>query len=291
MIILKVLAIRYVYTNKGVKMGSIPDKVKKYYEDNGRGHLSIEMTKRSMKVPFASNEFKKAIRYIKPKLPDGYDVYMHFSNPKRSQTSGKTVVTYASSVNAIHEFGHALGFSHANSLLGGKKKGSRDPFDQMTIFSPYPSTNAPHRFQKGWFLPGELLECGSGSYDIGMLKNFKDETSVKVLKCENYFISFGEKKGTQYVSIHTIYGPKHTFIIGMYKIVNGKTYFDESSNLTIKVTKTSNNLLSIDLDDGKDAQASDSEMEDCKLGHVESDDSDDCEDLIDEPPSKRVKLI
>lgn len=51
---------------------------------------------------------------------------MHFCNPKRSHTGGKNVITYASNTNAIHEFGHAIGFSHANSKLSGESQGSRD---------------------------------------------------------------------------------------------------------------------------------------------------------------------
>lgn len=261
--VLDVLSIGYNFKDKKISLGSIPSNVKKYYENNSRGNLTINMKTMSVNVPFNSNELQNSIDYVKTKIPQGLDVYMHFCNPKRSHTGGKNVITYASNTNAIHEFGHAIGFSHANSKLSGESQGSRDPFDQMTIFAPYPSTNAPHRFQMGWFLPGELLFCGSGTYTIGMLKNFGDKTSVKVLKIGKFFISFGEKNNIKYVATHTIYGKNSSFIIGMNETKVGKSYHNEESNITITIKNVTDNLLTIDVVDGN-MKISENDMEECE---------------------------
>jgi hypothetical protein len=265
---LDVLAIGYVFKDKKISLGSIPGNVKKYYENNSRGNLTINMKTMSINVPFNKSDMQNAIDYVKTKVPQGLDVYIHFCDPKRSHTGGKNVITFASNTNAIHEFGHAIGFDHSNSKLNGESQGSRDPFDQMTIFAPYPSTNAPHRFQLGWFLPGELLLCSSGTYTIGMLKNFDDKTSVKVLKIGKFFISFGEKDNIKYVTIHTVYGQKSTFIIGMNKTEVGKSYHNNESNIIITIKNVTNSLLTIDVVVGNIITEEDSEecsgMEQCE---------------------------
>lgn len=248
---LDVLAIGYVFKDKKINLGSIPNNVKKYYENNSRGNLTINMKTMSINVPFNESEMKDAIDYVKTKVPKDLDVYMHFCDPIKSHTGGKNVITFASNTNAIHEFGHAIGFEHANFKLNAEEEsqGSKDPFDQMTSFAPYPSTNAPHRFQMGWFLPGELLLCSSGTYTIGMLKNFNDKTSVKVLKIGKFFISFGEKDNVKYVTIHTVYGEKSTFIIAMNETKIGKSYHNDESNMTITIKNVTNSLLTIDVVD------------------------------------------
>jgi len=274
---MKVISIEYIFTDKRINMKSIPNTVKKYYEDNSRGNLTINMTSKSMRVPYKHIDYKKAIQYVKSKISETFDVYIHFCNPKRSHTGGKNVITWASKTNAIHEFGHAIGFAHANSVLGGKKRSSVDPFDQMTIFSPYPSTNAPHRNMKGWYLPGELLKCGSGKYTIGMLKNFNDVTSVKVLKCRDFYVSFGNKKGTNYIAIHTVYGVKSTFIVGMNKAATGNTIINSISNLKITITNVTKDLVSFDLVDNLQEIVCE-ESDDCSMDNI-----DDSESESDDP--------
>jgi hypothetical protein len=275
----KALSIKYIFTDKAIDIKTIPDKVKKYYEDNARGHLSIVMNTISMRVPFNSSEYKDAIKYVNGKMPAGYDVYLHFCNPKTSHTGGKNVITWASSTNAIHEFGHALGFAHANSLLSGKKEGSKDPFDQMTIYVPYPSTNAPHRFLMKWFLPGEYVKVdtvGSSTYTIGMLKNFNDRTSVKVIDIGKYFLSYGVKKDVNYVAVHTLEG-KATYIIGMFKAEAGKSYTIDDLSITVKKPSDKDKTVTMDVSIGALAtersvdDSVDCDCEDCDLEEHDDD--------------------
>jgi hypothetical protein len=220
-------------------------------------------------VPFLQAEFKDAIQFVREKIiseldvKNKFDVYMHFCNPIRSQTGGKHVITWASNTNAIHEFGHALKFGHAFSSLSGELLSSRDPFDQMTMFEPYSSTNAPHRFMKDWFLPGELVRCKSGMFTLGQLKNFDDVSSIKVLKIDNFFISYNEKDNVNYVTLHKIFDVKKTCIIGMYKVEVGKEFKNAESDLTITVKNFSDDLVTIDVFNVNESNFEDDEIYEC----------------------------
>lgn len=281
---IKVLLISYKYTDKSINPGSIGQKIKNYYENNSRNTVTIKLTSVAYKVPFTKNQVNKAVDYVKNIMPKGYDVYVHFCNPKISHTGGGNVITYASTTNAVHEFGHALGLSHANSLLSGEFKRSRDPFDQMTIFAPYPSTNAVHRYQLDWFLPGEFIEydASRSKYTLGMLKNFADKKSTKVIfyktpdvndptKMKRFFLSYGAKNGFDYVTIHTIYGKNSSVILAMYKVIKGRIYTNEDSGITIKIDSESDNLVNFTL------TTKDSVLRSANEEHYHKDEDDECE--------------
>ena len=308
---INVLLITYIYTNGAVKAGYLGNTLKNYYEQNSRNTVTIKITSVTYRVPFLNTQVIQAIQYVKTKMPKGFDVYVHLCNPKTSHTGQGNVITAATTTNVVHEFGHALGLSHANMNLSGKSMSSRDPFDQMTIFAPYPSTNAVHRFQLDWFLPGELINYISGktNYTIGMLKNFADKTSAKVImysipvlndatKIKKFFISYGSKKDrkkdtffTNYVTIHTIYGKNSSFLIGMYNVVNGKLYTNVESGLSIKMGKLHDGLVDIVVTtatadkliiaskidghnehDGHDEH--DDDCEKCQMGYIEDNKED-----------------
>lgn len=248
----KILFVKFIYTN-GKTSSSAVKKSIKYYEDNGRGKVKIQHKVISEKVPYEKKQFNKAKKMVREKVlkqyPD-YDCYVLICNPRRSQAGGKFVITHQSSVNMIHELGHFFGFSHANSLLSGIKQSSRDPFDQMTIFSPYPSTNSPHRVQNKWLLDNELITGESGTYTIGQLKQFKDTTTAKIVKSPNshrYYISYGIKNSVNYVVVHTVYGKNSSFIIGMYRLKEGKTYYNEIAEITIKCIEFNKDILTFEL--------------------------------------------
>jgi hypothetical protein len=259
---IKVLLISYKYTDKSINPRNLGNTIKNYYENNSRNTVTINLTSVAYKVPFTSKQFNQAIDYVKKIMPKGYDVNVHFCNPGVSHTGGGNVITWASTTNAVHEFGHACGLGHANSLLSGKTQHCRDPFDQMTIFAPYPSTNAVHRYQLNWFLDGELVKYDptQPNYTIGMLKNFADKQSAKVVlytfpsasdptNIRKFFVSYGAKKGVNYVTLHTIIGPASSFIIGMWAVVKDKTVTNAMSGLTIKMNGESgvfpNNVISL----------------------------------------------
>ncbi len=262
---IKVLLISYIYTDKTVRAGSLGNRIKDYYEKNSRDTITITITPVSYTVPFTNDQCPQAVQYVKNKMPKGYDINVHLCNPKTSHTGAGNVITYASVTNVIHEFGHAIGLSHANSMLSGKSEGSRDPFDQMTITAPYPSTNAVHRYQLDWFLDHELVDYTTGQtkYTIGMLKNFSDKTSTKVVlykvpatndptNIRKFFVSYGTKKEkkndkflTNYVALHTVYGKNSSFIIGMYKVANGKVYTNAESGLSITLGNEHNNTIDL----------------------------------------------
>lgn len=233
------LVISYEYTDKIIELNGIPQRVKNYYENNSRNMLTISIKTMSIKVPFKSTEFKDAIDYVNGVKPKGYDIYIHVCNPIRSHTAKGNVITYNSVTNAIHEYGHALGLEHANMTLNGIKKESKDPFDQMTSFAPYPSTNSVHRYLKGWFFEGEFLEVDNYPETIilGQLKNFFDKTSLKCLKKDNFFISFNEKDGDYYLCVHSLYGPKSSFLIKMSKLSKGQVItFDSMDFIVIELS-------------------------------------------------------
>lgn len=54
--VLDVLSIGYNFKDKKISLGSIPSNVKKYYENNSRGNLTINMKTISVNVQFNSNE-------------------------------------------------------------------------------------------------------------------------------------------------------------------------------------------------------------------------------------------
>ena len=280
----KMLFIRFVYNDGATSTKSVKKSVK-YYEDNGRGTVKIEYKITSMRVPFDKEEFKEAKTYVRERVPPGYDCYVMICNPRRSRIGGKFIATHQSSVNMIHEIGHFFNFAHSSSVLGGVQQSSRDPFDQMTIFGPYPSTNAPHRVQNNWLLDGELVSGKCGTYEIGMLKNFEDRTTVKIIKSPNsrrYYISYGVKKNIPYVVVHTVYGKKSTFIIGMYKLEKGKEYYNERSEISIKCLDFNNKTLKFELKVDP-TEESDDDLDECSDvdNSVEDEDAED-EDAEDE---------
>jgi hypothetical protein len=256
---MKVLLINYKYTDKTVNGWGLQDDLNDYYVANSESQLKFDFDRKLYIVPFTSKQVDKAVDFVKKKVPNGFDVYVHFCNPVISHTGNSHVITYASRTNLIHEFGHALGFGHANSKLSGELEHSRDPFDQMTMFAPYPSTNAVHRYQLKWLRDTELINYSTEKsvYEICMLKNFDNKKDAKVIfyqtaaenqsKMKRYFVSYGSKKGSNYITIHTIYGAWSSVLIGMYKVQDEKTYSNKESGISLKVVSESGGFVSFEM--------------------------------------------
>jgi hypothetical protein len=263
--VIKVLLISYKFTNKLVSSKNLGQEIKNYYESNSRNKIDIALTKVTYAVPFTSSNVKPAVSYVKRIMPRGFSVYIHFCNPKVSNTGGGNIVTFASRTNSIHEFGHFMGLQHASTSFG-KLVQSTDPFDQMTSYAPYPSTNSVHRYIKNWFLENELVTVTEGpttswpmTFRLGMLKNFVDKTSTKVVLYQfpeagasggfrRFFISYGTNKGTNCLVVHTVYGSVHSILIGIYrKLAEGSMLKNEKSGLTFKILGSSDNFINFEM--------------------------------------------
>jgi hypothetical protein len=294
--VIKVLCISYRFTDKFIDGKNLGNELKKYYETNSRGYNTFEITNLTYRVPFHSSQYKTAVPYVRGIMPQTFDCYVHFVNPKTSRYGHRQVITYASRTNVIHEFGHFLRLSHANQNINGNKiVTSKDPFSQMTIFSPYPSLNPVHRYQLRWFLPGELVVNidNQKDYVIAKLKNFRDRRSAKVVfivhGARKYFISYGDLKGVNYVCIHTIYGKNSSFLIGMYRATKGGLFVNNPSGITIKVEDINSSFITLnillpasenDLIESELESDSNSTISKCSLGQID----EDIEDFIDNIP-------
>lgn len=254
--ILRILMISYKYLDKTIPFGNLGRIVKNYYEQNSRGFMKFDITQRTISVPRLSTQIvSDSVAFVRKLLPDSFDVFIHLCNPKTSRYGKKHVITWASTTNVIHEVGHAIGLSHANQTINGKLQTSRDAFSQMTIHAPYPSLNPVHRLQLNWFLDGEMVDLSDLSdlsekdypkvYKLYKLSDLNDRTNLKVIRKDNYFISYGSLKSKNYLVIHklNVEKPKGFFkwtsiLIARYVVVEGREYENTEAGLCIEVVKS-----------------------------------------------------
>jgi hypothetical protein len=256
----RILCVSYKYQDKTINCGDLGNKLKEYYERNSRNKVRIFLKYFTANVPHHSSNAEGAVEYFKKTYMKDYPdftFYIHFCNPKISHTGNGHVITWASVTNTIHETGHLFKFTHANRFdyKDGKrvKLSSRDPFDCMTIMSPYPSLNPVHRHLNGWFLDNEEVFCVPGNtYNLFRMTNFEDKTNIKALVFETgeqrYWISYGRFKGEDFIIFHTWMGRQFSFLDHTYKVEKNKTFTDSSTGLTITInayTSTSVELLII----------------------------------------------
>lgn len=233
----KILTVSYHFKDKIINGNHIMASVKRFYENNSRHLVKILLLQTTVHVlanfkDLSTNEVLR-IGHRQINVPQFFDVdyYVHFVNPKTSHTVGNTSITFASYTNAVHETGHLFGLGHANKLKRTKGRvkvlHSRDPFDCMTSFAPYPSLNPVHRFQKGWFLPGELLTIHNETEvetALYMLKNFdvSDQTKPKVVMIDGLvkrFVSYGVFKRKPVMIIHRISkNGRFSYLEGFYQL-------------------------------------------------------------------------
>ena len=259
--VLKVLLIQYIFLNGKIgQIGSNGIGIKEFYERNSRGAVKIHLRTIHMRVPYNSvAQTNKVVTYVKRRLPKNHDVYVHFALPKVSRANGRHIVTHSTRANAIHEFGHTLGLSHANSRLRWNiTKRGNDPFSQMTTGIPYFSMNPPHLYQLNWFLPGEITlhstERQMGQNHIYTLHQLRDFHIGPVLKCvhikirsevgamRSHFLSYGKIDGQLYIALHVVYGEGHSFLLGKYP-VERRTFSHRQIGLSFNVLSFNNSVV------------------------------------------------
>lgn len=287
---IKVLLVNYHFTDKKINGLSLGKYIKEYYENNSRGKLNIILSQYNMIIntKYNKNHAGTVFKNNKNRAPKGHDYYLHFCNPKVSRANGKHAVTWASRINTVHEFGHLLGLTHANTHNINKPKQlvrSSDPFDQMTSFASYASTNAPHRFLMDWYLPGEFLEFdGTGRYNLWMLKSFGNKKDIKTLfhrvPAENgvfkrFFVSLVDQKNQLRVAVHTIYGPNSSILLMNQVVQPDREYYNKQSGLRFRFTDIKKDNVLIEFIG--DSKTNDTEKEDDTLK-----DNIDVEDEVNE---------
>jgi hypothetical protein len=290
-----VVIISYKFANKAVHGGSLGQKIKEYYEDNSRGMVTYTMTNftATIPTPFGKTNLNKATAMGKSQADahfgaNKFDLYVHFCNPTISHTGRNQSMVYASYPNAIHEFGHLMKFSHANSFKYGSNGNittvhTKDPFDCMTIFAPYPSLNPVHRHSHGWYLPGELVEMTLGNtYKMAMLKNLSDKTNIKALHFvssvnhRNYWITFGTFKNKPVIAFHTSSPDFATsYLDEFYSIVDGKV-INHRSGISVTIADINNNFMTIKVTATQELSALSAPEPDDDPDPVISENNDDC---------------
>lgn len=271
---IRVLLINYKFNNKHIKAGNLGTRLKNYYEKNSRGKLRIVLNTytSTFNAKYVRHKLTPYINQTRNRVPKNHDYFVHFCNPPVSRANGKHAITFASSINTIHEFGHLLGLSHANHLQNGKLIRSKDPYDQMTSFASYPSTNAVHRFLKKWLLDTELaviedsdLEKGPIEFTICKLKAFGNKNNLKVIHyrtpakgegfegvMKRFFISFADQKGADRLVVHTIYGQNSSILLNHFNITpntikTNKVYHNKQADLYFQVLERKGNIIRIQI--------------------------------------------
>jgi hypothetical protein len=254
-----VLVVSYQFKDKLVNGRSFGPKIKDYYENNSRGNVLITVSYATAMIPFnySMPKVNDAVALAKQQLAAQMrrtDITVHYCNPKVSHSGNHNSITWASSVNTIHEVGHLFGFAHANT----KKYNANgtftvihetDPFDPMTSQMTYPSFNPAHRHQVGWYAPGEAVYAELGqTYTLAMLKDFTNNTNIKALYWtfttnnvqQNYWISYGTNGPANKIILHSS-NPnfKYSYLEGFYD-VSRPVINHKPSGLSITITQLSN---------------------------------------------------
>lgn len=288
-----VLVISYKFIDKTINGMGLGPKIKKYYEQNSRNKVKLNITYFTavFKTTFGYTAQNVQIATNQANLkfgPKKFKYYVHVCNPVKSTSGGNATKTYNSATNAIHEFGHLLGFGHSNKMdytgKEPKKLYGKDPFDAVIVFAVYPSLSPPHLYNHGWYLPGEIvLAKNNTTYTLYMLRDFST-SGVKTLGYYKndrlYFVSYGWKpvrktKVPEYFLIihYTDSGYNYSFLDVCYSLSKMPQSFEHKrTGFTFNIIKNDPKFLDIQVLGQSDSEMGTGEIE---IDHIEDSKVDD----------------
>lgn len=262
MTIKKIVAVNYKFTDKLISGGNIAKKVKKFIENNSRNLVKVELSVITVDInePYSQKKTDKHVELAKKQFNSKlYDIRIHFCNPRISHAGRGDAITHASYTNAVHETLHLFGMGHANThqYVNGNPTTihSRDPFDILTMFSPYASLNPVHRFQLKWFLEPELTDVPEitnvQTFKLEKLTNFTDKTSPKtiLIRDKRIFVSYGTftpkrgKKKNVIVFHSTDTNYQFSYHEGFFEVENGKMIIHKELDISLEIINCNDQLV------------------------------------------------